>query len=70
MQDGSVYTGSFAGGKEHGKGTIVNKDGSRFEGFFKHGKKDGAFVETDAQGNVTRQGTFRNGRLLNAADKK
>ena len=69
MKDGSVYTGQFARGKENGKGIIVNKDGTRFEGFFKNGKKDGPFVETDANGNVTRKGSFSNGRLLNNGGK-
>lgn len=64
MQDGSVYTGHFSKGKEEGKGTIVTKDGVRFEGFFKQGKKDGPFIETDSNGRIIRQGTFRNGRLL------
>ena len=64
MADGSIYTGSFVRGKEEGKGTLIGKDGTRFEGFFKQGKKDGPFVETDASGKVLRQGTFRYGRLL------
>ena len=51
-------------GKEDGKGTIIDKDGNRFEGFFKQGKKDGPFIETDPNGKVIRKGTFRYGRLL------
>ena len=65
LKGGTVYTGQFSKGKEHGKGVIVYKDGTRFEGTFKNGKQDGPFVEKDGQGNVTRTGTFRAGRLLN-----
>ena len=36
------------------------KDGTRFEGHFHNGMKDGAFVEKDANGNTTRKGTYRN----------
>lgn len=43
---------------------LIEKDGTRFEGFFKQGKKDGPFVEMDANGNIVRKGTFRYGRLL------
>ena len=68
MTDGSVYTGEFYKGKEHGKGIITEKDGTVFEGGFKNGKKDGEFVEKDSSGRVTRKGTFKNGRLLD--DKK
>ena len=68
MSDGSVYTGDFLRGREHGKGIIKQKDGTVFEGEFKNGKKDGEFVEKDAYGKITRKGTFKNGRLLD--DKK
>ena len=64
MSDGTVYTGGFVNGREEGKGILVTKDGTRFEGFFKQGEKDGPFVETNAEGKIIRQGTFRNGKLL------
>ena len=56
--------GHFSRGREDGEGTLLTKDGTRFEGFFKQGKKDGPFVEMDSNGNVIRKGTFKNGRLL------
>ena len=51
-------------GLEEGNGVQIKKDGTRFEGFFKQGKKHGPFVETDAKGNVIRKGTYKMGRLV------
>ena len=47
--------------QKNGKTSIEErKDGTRFEGHFHNGMKDGAFVEKDANGNTTRKGTYRN----------
>lgn len=35
------YKGGFVDGLEDGQGVQIDKDGNRFEGFFKQGKKDG-----------------------------
>mgnify|MGYP002590515154 CR=1 FL=1 len=41
----------------------IDKDGNRFDGFFKQGKKNGPFVETDKDGKIIRKGTYKFGRL-------
>jgi len=42
---------------------LEDKNGVRYDGFFKQGKKDGAFVETDKDGNVIRKGVYKFGNL-------
>ncbi len=44
-------------------GIEEKKDGTRFEGHFHNGLKDGDFVEKDRNGNIVRQGTYRSGVL-------
>ena len=44
---------------------VEDKNGNRYEGFFKQGKKHGPFVETDKNGKVIRKGTYKMGRLEN-----
>ena len=63
MKDGSVYTGSFVDGKEDGSGVVIDKNGNRFEGFFKMGKRHGAFIETNSAGNVIRKGVYKYGNI-------
>jgi hypothetical protein len=63
LADGTRYQGGFLKGQEHGKGVMLSTDGIRFEGSFKKGKKHGAFVETDKEGKVVRQGTYNMGVL-------
>ena len=41
----------------------MDKDGNRYEGFFKQDVKDGPFIEKDSNGNVIRRGTYKLGRL-------
>ncbi|MDU1636649.1 MAG: phosphatidylinositol-4-phosphate 5-kinase, partial [Bacteroides ovatus] len=53
----------FVDGLEDGQGVQIDKDGNRFEGFFKQGKKNGPFVETDKDGKVIKKGTYKFGRL-------
>ena len=48
-----------------GTGIQEDKNGNRYEGFFKQGKKHGPFVETDKNGKVIRKGTYKMGRLEN-----
>jgi len=57
------YKGGFVNGLEEGKGIQEDKDGNRYEGFFKQGKKHGPFVEKNSKGEVTRKGTYKFGRL-------
>mgnify|MGYP000612237750 CR=1 FL=1 len=57
------YTYNFVKGKEDGKGVLEDKNGVRYDGFFKQGKKHGAFVETDKNGNVIRKGVYKFGAL-------
>ena len=42
---------------------LEDKNGVRYDGFFKQGKKHGAFVETDKNGNVIRKGVYKFGTL-------
>lgn len=49
------YKGGFVDGLEEGQGVQIDKDGNRFDGFFKQGKKDGPFVETDKDGKVIKK---------------
>lgn len=48
---------------QEGNGVEEDKNGNRYEGFFKQGKKNGPFVETDKNGKVIRKGTYKFGRL-------
>ena len=41
----------------------MDKNGGRFDGFFKQGKKHGAFVETDKDGKINRKGVYKFGTL-------
>ena len=50
-------------GMEEGNGIQEDKNGNRYEGFFKQGKKHGPFVETDKNGKVIKKGTYKMGRL-------
>jgi antitoxin component YwqK of YwqJK toxin-antitoxin module len=47
---------------------MVDKNGIRYKGSFKQGRKDGPFVETDRTGKVVRKGIYRFG-VLQATDK-
>ena len=42
---------------------MLSKDGIRFEGTFKQGKKHGPFVETDKEGKIIRKGVYKFGSL-------
>ena len=64
LASGEKFKGSFLQGKKHGKCIEEYSDGTRFEGYYKNGEKDGPFVERDANGNVTRRGTYENGRVV------
>lgn len=64
MKDGSVYTGSFVDGKEDGSGVVIDKKTETdSEGFFKMGKRHGAFIETNSAGNVIRKGVYKYGNI-------
>ena len=52
-------------GLQEGAGVQEDKNGNRFEGFFKQGKKHGPFVETDKEGKIIRKGSYKMGRLEN-----
>ena len=58
-----MYSGHFSKGQKNGSGVEISKDGTRMECIYKDGKKEGPFVETDANGNVIRKGTYKNDRL-------
>ena len=40
-----------------------SKEGVRFEGTYKEDKRDGAYSERDKDGNIIRQGFYKNGYL-------
>ena len=63
MTDGAIIYGGFVNGMEEGNGIQEDKNGNRYEGFFKQGKKHGPFVETDKNGKVIKKGTYKMGRL-------
>ena len=66
LTDGTKYKGGFVNGLEEGeRRSRKDKNGNRYEGFFKQGKKDGPFVETDKNGKLVRKGTYKMGRLSN-----
>jgi hypothetical protein len=48
---------------EDGYGVRIDKTGTRYEGTFKQGKKEGKFKETDSAGNE-RTINYRNDRLV------
>ena len=60
--DGTKYKGHFVKGKEDGKGVLEDKNGVRYDGFFKQGRTR-RFVETDKNGNVIRKGVYKFGTL-------
>ena len=51
-------------GKKDGRAIEISAEGTRFDGSYKDGERDGKFTEYDANGNVIRKGEYRNGRLL------
>lgn len=54
---------------QEGSGVQEDKDGNRYEGFFRQGKKDGPFVEFDKDGNVLRRGSYKFGVIDNVEKK-
>jgi hypothetical protein len=48
---------------EDGHGVRIDKTGTRYEGNFKLGKKEGEFTETDSTGN-TRTVNYHNDRIV------
>ena len=51
-------------GKKHGHAVEIAADGTRFDGNYVDGERDGAFTEYDSNGNVKRKGVYRNGRVV------
>jgi antitoxin component YwqK of YwqJK toxin-antitoxin module len=50
-------------GKKEGKGVLEEKNGVRYEGFFKQDMKHGPFVEIDNNGQTIRKGTYKYGKI-------
>lgn len=63
LSTGERYKGGFKEGKKNGKCIEVAADGTRFEGAYVDGVRDGAFTERDKNGNITRKGEYKNGRI-------
>ena len=68
LSTGEKYKGGFKNGKKNGKCIEESKDGTRFEGTYIDGVKNGKFVERDKNGNVTKKGTYKNGRIVKDND--
>ncbi|WP_409343510.1 stalk domain-containing protein [Paenibacillus sp. MBLB4367] len=63
LQDGSKYTGAFAGGRQSGSGSLLDGDGSLlFQGKWKDDLKNGEGA-TYRKGRVIEQGVYVDGRL-------
>ena len=50
-------------GREHGAGVAVDSDGTRYEGTFVDGQRDGRFVVKNAEGEVIRECVYNSGHL-------
>lgn len=50
----AIYEGNYSGGKKHGKGQLINKDGRILCGVFRDNNMDGEFLEISPQGNQTK----------------
>ena len=64
LTDGTKYKGGFVNGlEEEAACRKIERKPPKL--FFKQGKKDGPFVETDKNGKLIRKGTYKMGRLSN-----
>ena len=63
--NGSTYTGEFANDCEHGYGAISYPDGSKFEGRFRFGRRDGLGVLIDPTGTSAVRRVYRDKEPLN-----
>ena len=58
---GAAYEGMFKNDVRHGRGTLVNSNGTRYEGGFQNGEKHGHGMQFGADGRKTSEGQFRQG---------
>lgn len=56
-----TYHGKFQNGKPHGFGVLQNEDGSKYEGTFKEGLKDGIGLQREAKDGEERMGKWLDG---------
>lgn len=63
--NGDVYEGDYVDNKNEGQGTYTAKNGSYYIGEWKNGKQNGYGKEVIKATNVTREGTWKDGVLVN-----
>jgi hypothetical protein len=68
-ENGDKYVGEINEREEpHGKGTMCWKNGRRYEGHWKNGKKNGLGVEYGANGALNFNGEWRDDTLVSSYD--
>ena len=63
---GAKYVGEFNDGKYNGQGTFTFPNGNKYVGDYKDGLPNGPGIEYAADGSITAQGIYENGKLKNA----
>ena len=60
------FEDAIRGRHEHALWKIsqLTADGKRFEGSYRYGVRDGAFIERDANGQITARGRYEGGRRI------
>lgn len=61
---GGRFKGQFREGKRDGRSVEIRADGTRIDCTYRDGQKHGKYKEYDANGNVTKQGEYSNGRVV------
>ncbi len=62
--EGATYAGEMVGGVPHGHGTLVERDGDRYDGDWLNGRRHGKGREYTAERNGTVEGTWKEGRII------
>jgi clan AA aspartic protease (TIGR02281 family) len=65
QRKGANYIGEFSDGKYNGQGTFTFPNGSKYVGEYKDGLPNGSGIEYAADGSITAQGIYENGKLTN-----
>jgi len=61
--EGATYLGEMVGGVPHGHGTLVQRNGNRFDGDWRSGKRHGRGRSYTSETNCAIEGTWDNGVL-------
>ena len=62
--NGNKYVGEFKNGKYNGRGTLALNYGTKYVGEFKDGKYDGVGTYFSSNGEIIREGVYRNGAYI------